>query len=335
MQEKPDIPDQVILSCLQTEYGLDCRSVEFLPLGADVNTAVYRAESASGQGYFVKLRRGDFTEITVTLPHFLKSSGIHAIIAPLETSSRRFWAELDSCRVIVYPFIPGRDGYEQALSQAQWREFGRTMKAIHTVALPPALSNAIPRETFPSEWRKQVLHFQLLVEEKTFAEPVAAKLAACMQANRQTIHQAVRRAEQLGRLLQTRSRKFVLCHSDIHPGNLHLSPEGAIHIVDWDQPILAPAERDVALIGGCPAWSNPAAANWFFEEYGRAGLDPLALAYYRYERVIWDLAAFCQQILLTDAGGQDREQGYCYFAGNFLPGHEMDLARAVDPFPDS
>ncbi|NMD30169.1 MAG: aminoglycoside phosphotransferase family protein, partial [Chloroflexi bacterium] len=91
MQEKPDIPDQVILSCLQTEYGLDCRGVEFLPLGADVNTAVYRAESASGQGYFVKLRRGDFTEITVTLPHFLKSSGIHAIIAPLETSSRRLW----------------------------------------------------------------------------------------------------------------------------------------------------------------------------------------------------------------------------------------------------
>jgi spectinomycin phosphotransferase len=61
-------------------------------------------------------------------------------------------------------------------------------------------------------------------------------------------------------------------------------------------------------------------------------MDQAALAYYRYERVIQDIAAFGEQILLTEAGGEDREQGYQYFTSNFLPGHEIDLALQADPF---
>ncbi len=38
--------------------------VEFLPIGADVNTAVYKA-IAGGTDYFVKLRSGDFNDLTI------------------------------------------------------------------------------------------------------------------------------------------------------------------------------------------------------------------------------------------------------------------------------
>jgi spectinomycin phosphotransferase len=42
MLEKPDLQDEKIGACLQDEYGLLAVQVAFLPLGADMNTAVYR-----------------------------------------------------------------------------------------------------------------------------------------------------------------------------------------------------------------------------------------------------------------------------------------------------
>jgi spectinomycin phosphotransferase len=56
----------------------------------------------------------------------------------------------------------------------------------------------------------------------------------------------------------------------------------------------------------------------------------MALAYYRFERVIQDMAAYCEQLLLTVEGGEDREQGYLYFTSNFLPNHEIEIALKTD-----
>jgi spectinomycin phosphotransferase len=42
MLEEPDLPNEKIITCLQEEYGLTIFQVIFLPLGADLNTTVYR-----------------------------------------------------------------------------------------------------------------------------------------------------------------------------------------------------------------------------------------------------------------------------------------------------
>ena len=48
---------------INAAYGLAVDQLTFLPLGADQNTAVYRAGTASGTADFVKLRRGHFDDI--------------------------------------------------------------------------------------------------------------------------------------------------------------------------------------------------------------------------------------------------------------------------------
>ena len=48
MLEKPDLPDEKIIACLQAEYGLRVATIAFLPLGADLNTAVYRVVADDG-----------------------------------------------------------------------------------------------------------------------------------------------------------------------------------------------------------------------------------------------------------------------------------------------
>ena len=42
MLEKPDLSDDKISACLQADYGFHNTMIAFLPLGTDVNAAVYR-----------------------------------------------------------------------------------------------------------------------------------------------------------------------------------------------------------------------------------------------------------------------------------------------------
>jgi len=71
MLTKPDLRDEKIMACLRHAYGLDIATVSFLPLGADFNTAVYRVTTTDGADHFLKLRRGEFLEASVSVPKYL------------------------------------------------------------------------------------------------------------------------------------------------------------------------------------------------------------------------------------------------------------------------
>ena len=327
MLEKPDIADELITSSLQEEYNLRVAELTFLPLGADLGTAVYRVVSDDGTAYFLKLRKG-FDEITVTVPLFLKSQGIQEIIAPFETKSKQGWADFGDYKMILYPFIEGKNGFDMELSDHHRRTLGAAFKGIHTGQVPPELKMRIPKETFAPHWRESMKSFQARVENKTFDDPTAAKLAEFMKSKRSEITRLVERTEQLASELQSKPLESVLCHTDIHGGNILISNEDELYIVDWDNPLLAPKERDLMFIGGGidEIWKSAREEAVFYEGYGKTDINLSALAYYRYERVIEDLVVICEQLLLTDEGGADREQGYKWFTSNFEPGSTIDIA---------
>jgi spectinomycin phosphotransferase len=333
MLEKPDLHDEQIIACLQNEYGLRAVQVAFLPLGADRDTAVYRAVADDETPYFVKLRQGVFDETSVALPKCLSDQGIVQIIAPLATKAGQLWTNLDAFRLILYPFVEGHDGYEIDLSDRHWVDFGAALKRIHTAAVPPALIRRIQQETFSPQWREIVKTFLGRVEDEAFDDPAAGKLAALLRARHDQILDLVGRAERLARALLSRPLEFILCHSDIHAGNILMDANGAFYIVDWDNPILAPKERDLMFVGGgqMGAGHTPQEEETlFYRGYGQTQIDPTALAYYRYERIIEDIAVFCEQIFLTDEGGKDREQSFLYLASNFVPNGVLEIAYRSD-----
>jgi spectinomycin phosphotransferase len=332
MLEKPDIPEELIHSRLQEEYGLPAREITFLPLGADVNTAVYRIEAGDGRPYFLKLRKGNFDETVVAVPLFLKQQGIRGIIAPLETRTGRGWGSLGNYRMILHPFVEGENAFHVDLPDRQLIELGEVLRHIHAAQAPAELRRLLPREVFSPQWRQMVRGFQAQVEEAVFEEPVAAELAAFMGARREEIGRVVGRAEELARILRARPLEPVLCHADLHAGNLLVTGDGALFIVDWDNPILAPRERDLmfinAGIGG--ALDGERAEALFHQGYGQVKMDRTVLAYYRYERIVQDFAAYGEQLLLTEEGGEDREQGLEYFKSNFLPGGTIERADKTE-----
>lgn len=327
MLEKPNIPDHLILSHLYDEYNLRGAELAFLPLGADVGTAVYRILTEDGTVYFLKLRKG-FKEITVTVPLFLKSQGILEIIAPFETLSKRAWADLGDYGMILYPFVEGKNGFDVELSDRHRHTLGAALKKIHTAKIPLDLKRVIPQETFSPQWRERVKEFQRQVENSSFGDLNAAKLAAFIKSRRNEISRLIQRTEELASELQLQSHELVLCHTDIHGANILITNEDQFYIVDWDAPLLAPKERDLMFIGGGidEIWKSNRDEAVFYEGYGKTDIDFTAMAYYRYERVIEDLAAYGEQLLLTDEGGADREEAYERFTGNFEPGQTTEIA---------
>ncbi len=331
MLTKPNIPDELIISHLQAEYSLHVSSVTFLPLGADMGSVVYRVIAKDGTVYFLKLRRG-FNEIVVTVPLFLKSQGIQEIIAPFETRSGQGWANFGEYKMILYPFIDGKNGFEMDLSDSHKRTFGAALKKIHEVQLPFELKGVIPQETLSPQWRERVKEFQRQVENSSFSDPNAAKLAEFIKSKRNEINQLIKRTEELASELQPQSHELVLCHTDIHGANILITDSDQFYIVDWDAPLLAPKERDLMFIGGGidDIWKSKHDQAVFYEGYGESDIDFKLMAYFRYERVIEDLAAYAEQLLLTDDGGADREEAYERFTGNFEPDQTIEIAEMTD-----
>ena len=333
MLEKPNISDELIISRLREAYDLRVAELTFLPIGADSRTAVYRVVTEDGTAYFLKLRK-NFKEMIVRVPLFLKDNGIREIIVPFESKSKQRWADFGEHKLILYPFIEGKDGFERELTDPHRRTLGAAFQGIHTAQMPTELRKLIKKETFSLGWREDMKSYQARVGTKTFDDPTAAKLAEFIKLKQNEITQLIGRAEELASELQSKPLEMVLCHSDIHGGNILISNEGELFIVDWDDPILAPKERDLMFIGGGidEIWKSKREEAVFYEGYGETEINLAALAYYRYERIIEDLVVICEQLLLTDEGGADRERSYGWFTSNFEPGQTIEIAEKTDKF---
>ena len=334
MLQKPDIDENKLILCVRERYGLNVAQVIFLPLGADPNAVVYRAITDDATSYFLKLRRGVFDEISVLLPKFLSDQGIGQVIVPHPTRAGELWTQWDAYTLILYPYIEGQNGYRVALTDRQWSDFGAALKAVHAVALPPALAGRIPREAYSPQWREIAGQSLEYAATGTFHDPVAIKTADFMNAKRNETLDLLQRTDHLAQVLQAHSPEFVLCHSDAHAGNILIGDDGALYIVDWDNPILAPKERDLMFVGGAQGFIGLTAqeeVTRFYRGYGDTQIDTEALAYYRYERIIDDIAVFCQMLLWTDEGGEDRQQSLTYLMSNYLPNNTIEIAYQSDP----
>src|SRR5690349_7246459 len=96
-----------ILNCLQMDYALDIATLEHLPLGADLDAAVYKAEAADQTHYFVKVKRTYNQNMSITITKLLHEMGIEHVILPIKDVRGHDFQLIENATVVVYPFIEG------------------------------------------------------------------------------------------------------------------------------------------------------------------------------------------------------------------------------------
>ena len=329
MLKKSDLADSLILDCLRDHFDLQPTHLDFLPLGADARTAVYRASDGQ-EALFVKLQREAFNPVSVLVPYLLHESGIDAIIAPLPGRGGQLWVSLGNYQLVLYPFVEGTHGFERELSPENWVALGHALRQIHSADVSPDVLGAMPEGTFSPHWRLAAMDYQRAARRDSFADPVAAALAALLRNRQAEIDALIEQGDRLARVLVRRRLPHVICHADIHVGNVLVTPAGHLYVVDWDTLTLAPKEQDLmfpgAGIGPGVRLSHDEQAALFFEGYGVTDIDREAIAYFRCERIVQDVCAYCEQILHTSGENPDRQQGLRQLENQFWPGGVVERA---------
>lgn len=311
---------------------IEATSLAQLPLGADVNASVYKARASDQKTYFVKLKRGHFQDSNIAILELLQKAGIQQLIHPIKTTEGKQLQQVDDFTFIVYPFVEGQDGFNSSLTDEQWIALGRALKQVHEVDVATPLRAQIRREEFSPKWRNVVRSLYTDSVARPTNDEIASNLWKFLQENKSLILHLLDRSEQLCQKASTLPLKFVLCHSDIHGGNVLVSDAKTFYIVDWDDPILSPKERDLMFIGGGVGnvWNKPYEESLFYQGYAEADIDWTLLTYYRYERIVEDIAVYCQELLLKPVEGNNRLEMYEEFMNQFEPQGVVAIALATD-----
>jgi spectinomycin phosphotransferase len=210
------------------------------------------------------------------------------------------------------------------MTDEQWKETGAIFKRIHQVKLPPVGFESLRKETFdPTEYARWIHTFEAQhVHEHSGATASQRALHSSWMAHEATISTVVTSLEKLAGVLQSRTFPYVICHADLHAANLIRDPAGHVFVIDWDEVMLAPKERDFIFI-------RQPQAEAFFQGYGQREIDWIALTYYLWERVVQDLIECAQNVCFKDDWGEEgRADGAQLFLA-ILEGGVINAAYAA------
>jgi len=326
MIEKPNIKDETIISALRENYLIPVSGVEFLPVGNDSSAWAYRVDAKNKISYFLKIRKEISNPAGLFVPRFLKDNGIEQLVAPLSTKTQELWVNVDGFAFILYPFITGNEAMKVGMTDVQWIEFGFTLKQIHVTELPTRILHYVKYESFIPKWSRlaKTMHEQVNIRE--YDDPYQRQLAFFWKENNEKIQTLLERAKVLGKRLQHANLEFVLCHADIHTANILITQKQNMFIVDWDDTLFAPKERDLMFVLG-ENTIETREEQLFFKGYGRMEISLLALAYYRYEWCIQEVGDFGERVfLMKDPGENTKKDSVEGFMKLFSRGDVIETA---------
>jgi len=327
MLEKPDLADAAIIEQLESNYALRVRAVEFLPIGNDQRAWSYRVEAESGD-YFLKLRRGGTKPASLIAPRYLKSIGIEQVVAPLAACSGALLVSACDYDFILYPYIDGKSAWRMSLPLSVWRRWGLAMRRIHCSPLNAELLDKAEREAFGVKWLTVIDRVEDVLRRQDYRGSVAAQAARVWRDQAEEIQRCRRRYREMGALLTADPPPFALCHADIHTANIILDSQCELRIVDWDETVIAPKERDLMFF--VEDGHRRAETDAFFAGYDGGEINWLALAYYKYDWVVQEFADYGERIFLSDEiGGKDLESALVEFKRLFEPDDVIDRAQRV------
>ena len=223
--------------------------------------------------------------------------------APVRTRSGLLWSEREGRRLSVVPWIAGERAADTGLTLEQWVAYGVLLAEVHRCEPPEDLKSVLPPIN-PINARMPATVRSVRARLATPQDAVEEALAAVWQTHSDLITAVVEQCEDLAH--RELGGTPVLCHADPHLANVLVEGD-QLHLIDWDDVVLAPREQDLLFFVGGMGSIGPttsAEEDAFFTGYGPVDLDPTRLAYYRSARALEDFASWSDYVL---SGAPDRE----------------------------
>jgi spectinomycin phosphotransferase len=271
-------------SILEAEYGYVPRAIRRIE-GGTVGAA-YSIDDR----YFLKVY--DQTEalagrLAETLPRQLRALELlqngsplrDRICAPIRTRAGALCAAREGRTAALYNFIPGEAiGFGNPYTARDLAQLSALVEALHQVDARQ-FAGLCPEETYALPFAAPLR--RLLTLEMDALPP---DFARTVRPYAEKAEGRLREAEAMADVLRQRNLPHVLCHTDIHGGNVMRDESGRIYLVDWENLLLAPKEADLY---------------WLWAEYPAhfaRGVDAAAAAFYAVRRDLEDIWEFLNSV---------------------------------------
>ncbi len=328
----PIIESAALLDTVRSEFGIQLSSISQVFGGQDSDAVVLRAAADDGAEFAVKVSRSRGVSGLLVSDAIARTIAI-GIPQPLRIRSGPPYSIVNGLRVSLIPWISGRSAFGKGLDADQWRSFGALLSRVHSADVTPMLVSGLPVEEYrtPAAASARVLDRRIRDQDNVGSaeDSLTAALIRDWIAAADSLALVLAQIDGLGDELRAEAAATVVCHCDAHIGNVLISDDGEVWLLDWDEVVRAPRERDLMfVIDG--VLGDPVTAEqqgWFFDGYGRVDVDPRRLAYYRCSWALQDVADFAARVL--DRSGPPAEAGQALALFRSVVGPTGIVSRAV------
>ena len=213
----------------------------------------------------------------------------------------------DGHLLILFHWIEGRTVGFERFSDEVLIQAATAVGTLHKSASQIEWPNP-PRETFDLPFEEALRkNLDVLPGITTADTPGKQGLRRLLLPRKQEIVHLLTRLKELQAQMQATYKAMVICHTDLHGGNMILDDQGTLHLLDWEGACLAPPEHDLFFF----AWDERL-EDLFMPHYERAfrpiELDGDTLSFYCYRRNLEDLAEWVVRILYENRGEQQDQK---------------------------
>jgi spectinomycin phosphotransferase len=206
----------------------------------------YMIESSDHKSFFLKIYWDD--KIPDSAFRFADDlfarAGIVNIAHPIPTSHGQMRVHIRDFQIALFDWISGRTAEEHKLTDTQLERLGELLAKIHQ---SKTITGEYPvRENFAIPFKNRFLAiFDSMSKIPDKSTKYRTRLKLFLETHRQKFMRELETLEKLQRKVKAMRLEFVNCHGEPSPGNILSSNDGEIHLLDWDEPIFAPKEKDL------------------------------------------------------------------------------------------
>jgi aminoglycoside phosphotransferase (APT) family kinase protein len=255
MRTRPgDISDAELIDALRRHWAIRAGSLEYRPVGAGSHHWV--AIDSAGPRWFLTvddLEKGRIAESpdeafdvlgrAWRAVHWLQGEGIEFAVGPVPPLGVRLAPRYALC---VFPYVEGEPlgpgGYENDDDRRRVEEL---LARLHGLGPCPVAG----RDDFAVPGRRK-LQLAMNTDAGWDAGPYSGRARELLSNSRDGVAEEFRRYDELVDRVRQSPERMVLTHGEPHSANVLRQRDGQLLLIDWDTMLIAPPERDFAMVGG-------------------------------------------------------------------------------------
>ena len=246
-----------------------------------------------------------YVPVTLRLIEYADLAG--KLPVPVLTENKEYkWEDRESV-YLLYEYIDGITIGDRGLTTGQALQLADIVSRLHdpeNVKYMNGIEADRFREDFSSLFLQKLKRWII-----TDRDILATDIKTLLSDHHDGLQQSMLRLAELSEKLGGQRTEMVLCHTDIHNGNL-MEKDGELMLIDWEGLIAAPREADLMFVRGKEY--DPEFMKVYQERYPDYQINREILEFYQLKRRLTDIREFIEQLIFDVQSADEREETLLY-----------------------